>query len=161
MKKIMKYFLFFVVCPTVLFVACSKDNDKRAIFVGIYRNAMGEVKYVFDGFGQYKEAFDRDTASFAIEKINKSDSADYIYLTGVTLHDVFVFGGYYHTLKFTGNGIKIAALATDTSFSVPIQYPYSGGGLSIEGVGSVKNGKLKLTYHTSYRGFHKYATVEK
>jgi hypothetical protein len=145
---------------------CNKadDYDKRHVFTGSYQQATGPARFVFDAFGQYKEEFGRDTASFTIEKISKTDSADYIYILGAHYKDTRAFGADYHDIALKNGGFKIAAIyVSDTSFTIPYQLPFDsqGNGLSIDGKGVIKNGKLELTYHTFYRGFNKYATVSR
>jgi len=161
----MKTFLIALISGCLVFLAaCSKDkdDDKRNVFVGQYTQLTGPAKFVFDAFGQYREEFGRDTASFSIVKVNGADSADYIYLMGGVFADTKAFGSSFHDIALREGGTKIIALfATDTSFTIPYQLPFDAqaSSISFDGSGVIRNGQLILTYHTFYRGYNKYSTV--
>ena len=152
----------------ICFTNCSKtgEKDKRDAFTGNYKNLTGDCKYAFDGFGYYWEFFSRDTASFLIRKASGSDSTEFIYLEYVGWVEQVNNSGTGHTtvsLKFVDDGregVKVyGSMMGDTAFVIPFQMPFQGSGFSIDGSGSIKNGKKYLTYHTLYRGNHKYSTV--
>jgi len=139
----------------LLTASCTKTKgDKSDIYIGNYPQLTGSAKFADDRFGQYDQR--NDTASMIISKNSKSDSANYIYIQGVMFAKEPIVSV---SLNFVNNGTAIVAYVTDTAFVIPRQNPFSGSDMSVEGSGSIKNGKLVLNYRSSFRTDNKYSIV--
>jgi hypothetical protein len=146
-------FFFFICLCTFLLSACKKENDERKRFTGTF-HLTGEGLHIIYGYLTYSETPIKDTADFTVTL--SSDCDDCIIFTGVS--GPRISGD--HNLSFRLTGTPITVKVQGNSFTIPLQLPYSGSSMNIEGSGIFENDQMVLTYASDYRGTVKRSTVK-
>ncbi len=144
-----------------LICGCNKDNQNSDFRLVGTHSFSGPCKYVFDGFaGSQPAAMDSsEMLQLAISRPDSKDSSDYILIPLVFQHEP-LGGEYLKMSTVAGDDInKVAIKITDTLLTIPGQFLVSGMGITIDGSGSIVNGKITIRYHTLYRAYNKYSTI--
>ena len=146
--------IFFICLCGFLLYACKKGkNDERQLFTGTF-HLIGEGMYIIYGYPQYSETSIKDTADFTVTL--SSDCADCIIFTGVTAHQTI----NDYNCRFRVDGTPVTVKVQGNHFSIPLQNPWSGSSMNIEGNGTFENNEMILTYTSDYRGAKKQSTVK-
>jgi hypothetical protein len=156
--KIILYFSVAVICLGFA-VGCKKSSSYSPL--GTHQFS-GTCDFIFTGFVSFPPAADSnvvDSFTTVITKSSSPDSSSYLLLP-VQLQ-TGPWGEPYLIFATTSESYAspVAIQVTDTLLTIPSQLPISGMGISIDGTGSIVNGKITLSYHSNYRNYNKYSTV--
>jgi hypothetical protein len=148
---------FFLLLPGILWGAagCEKEEpavDPRDHFTGTY-HVRGTSRFVFDAFGRYGESSRNDSATFSIEKVTAKDSLDYVRIKGAAIE------GPEYSIRFVTEGVPVVARMEGNTLTIPVQFPWSGAGLWIDGEGTVDKNALQIRYRSFYRGLSRYTDL--